>query len=408
MAYELLATGIKSAQPLDAYIRGVESRQNEQINQVNIDAGKKRNELAGFELEKARKQVQAETQWSKLPRAEDGKIDPQAEKQFKTAFPDYYDTRKKAEVAQLRDQIGLSADQFSMAATLFGKAKSPDDIAKAQAFAKDNFGMDIAYDEAVFGTVQKYSSDLAQKSALIQEDMAAAAADGDYATVESLKSALTAEHRLAELEVQKAQASIDRDKAAAAASNANAGKYKAQAEAARTGTKGAPLTVTQEIAVTKENERIAKQQQKKDLLISTTEETIDTIRSAIRGVGFASSGVTGKIAGSIPGTDTYDQSNLITTIKSNIGFDRLQAMRDASPTGGALGQVAIQELVALQASIASLDIGQTEAVQKKNLNKVLRHYENWKRTITGESVLKDSGGEKPKGKKTISFADLPE
>jgi hypothetical protein len=56
-------------------------------------------------------------------------------------------------------------------------------------------------------------------------------------------------------------------------------------------------------------------------------------------------------------------------------------MRDASPTGGALGQVAIQELVALQSTVGSLDIQQSPAQLRKNLNKVKGHYEKWRTTV---------------------------
>jgi len=60
--------------------------------------------------------------------------------------------------------------------------------------------------------------------------------------------------------------------------------------------------------------------------------------------------------------------NAINTVKANIGFDRLQEMRNASPTGGALGQVAVQELEMLQAVLGSLD--PTDANFASNLSKV--------------------------------------
>ena len=52
---------------------------------------------------------------------------------------------------------------------------------------------------------------------------------------------------------------------------------------------------------------------------------------------------------------------------SSIGFDRLQAMRDASPTGGALGQVSERELSQLNASIANLRQSQSLGQFKSNL-----------------------------------------
>ena len=65
----------------------------------------------------------------------------------------------------------------------------------------------------------------------------------------------------------------------------------------------------------------------------------------------------GKASGGVAsaGTSRLALNEQLTTVKANIGFDKLQRMRDESPTGGALGQVAIQELYALQNSIAPLN-----------------------------------------------------
>lgn len=81
---------------------------------------------------------------------------------------------------------------------------------------------------------------------------------------------------------------------------------------------------------------------------------------------------TGDVIGA--GSKTAVLDTLLTTIKANIGFDKLQNMRDESPTGGALGQVAIQELIALQSSIASLDPKQGPVSLKGNLKYILDTY----------------------------------
>lgn len=81
---------------------------------------------------------------------------------------------------------------------------------------------------------------------------------------------------------------------------------------------------------------------------------------------------TGDVIGA--GSKTAVLDTLLTTIKANIGFDKLQNMRDESPTGGALGQVAIQELIALQSSIASLDPKQGPTSLKGNLQYILDTY----------------------------------
>lgn len=68
-----------------------------------------------------------------------------------------------------------------------------------------------------------------------------------------------------------------------------------------------------------------------------------------------------------PATDFQNQLN---TIKATIGFDRLQRMRQESPTGGALGSVAVRELDRLEATLGSLDAAQSPAEIRKNLNTI--------------------------------------
>lgn len=81
----------------------------------------------------------------------------------------------------------------------------------------------------------------------------------------------------------------------------------------------------------------------------------------------------------LPETKARALAKKLDVIKANIGFDRLQQMRDASPTGGALGQVAVQELYALQNSIDALDQLQTGAELEEALNNIKRHYANFLR-----------------------------
>jgi hypothetical protein len=76
----------------------------------------------------------------------------------------------------------------------------------------------------------------------------------------------------------------------------------------------------------------------------------------------------------IPTTDARNAQRLADTIKGNIGFDRLQRMREESPTGGALGQVAVQELQALQSTMGSFDLGQDAETVKYNLNRLKQQY----------------------------------
>lgn len=109
------------------------------------------------------------------------------------------------------------------------------------------------------------------------------------------------------------------------------------------------------------------------------------IDSALDKVNGYTTGVIGASTKGIPGSPAYDLAKDIETIKANIGFLELQAMRSASPTGGALGQVAVQELQALQATLGNLDLGQSESQIRSNL-------QNIKARFTAISSRMNSGG----------------
>lgn len=72
----------------------------------------------------------------------------------------------------------------------------------------------------------------------------------------------------------------------------------------------------------------------------------------------------------IPATEQKDLKETLDTIKANIGFDKLQDMRNNSKTGGALGQVSEFENKLLQAVQGSLDQSQSAAQLKSNLEQV--------------------------------------
>lgn len=131
---------------------------------------------------------------------------------------------------------------------------------------------------------------------------------------------------------------------------------------------------------------------KKESLNEGIDNTMEAIDGALSEVGWNTSGVTGAVLSKIPGTDAYDLKQTVLTVKANIGFDRLQAMREASPTGGALGQVAIQELNALQASVASLDTAQSPDQLARNLEAVRKHYQNWKEAYNQAHDQQYGGG----------------
>jgi hypothetical protein len=86
---------------------------------------------------------------------------------------------------------------------------------------------------------------------------------------------------------------------------------------------------------------------------------IQEIREVMENSTLPTTGVFGQVLRNIGGTGALDVKKLLDPIEAAIGFERLQAMRDASPTGGALGQVTERELTLLSSALGSLDQAQS-------------------------------------------------
>lgn len=116
--------------------------------------------------------------------------------------------------------------------------------------------------------------------------------------------------------------------------------------------------------------------------IAQADTVIQQIGAIIDGgnINAATTGA-GAYLANVKGTPAYNLAAQLDTIKSNVGFSALQAMRAASPTGGALGQVSEQENRLLQSTLASLDQGQGAEQLKANLAKVNMHFENLKKVL---------------------------
>lgn len=137
-------------------------------------------------------------------------------------------------------------------------------------------------------------------------------------------------------------------------------------------------TKKEEATAKKEDLKMKGAMAKADILIGKVDE-------ALSKTGFWTTGLTGDLRstmlGRTTGSGAFNLEKTIDTIKSIIGFEELQAMRDASKTGGALGQIAVRELELLQSTIAGLDKGQSEAQLRQNLEQVKTHYQNIKATL---------------------------
>jgi hypothetical protein len=123
-----------------------------------------------------------------------------------------------------------------------------------------------------------------------------------------------------------------------------------------------------------------------------SQRTVDMIQQILPRVGYSTAGVIGATTGKIPGSPAYDFAADLDAIKANIGFNELQEMRNASKTGGALGQVAIQEINFLQSVLGSLQQGQSPDNLRKNLGgalaKMQASLQRWE-----EAKAKSGGGQ---------------
>ena len=106
----------------------------------------------------------------------------------------------------------------------------------------------------------------------------------------------------------------------------------------------------------------------KELTDEFLTEKIDSIaaRATKMNTGFA-----GGVFNAVSGTDAFDLKADLQTLLANAGFDRLQEMRDNSPTGGALGAINESEMELLKASWQNL-------IQSQSKEQFLRNLESFK------------------------------
>lgn len=119
---------------------------------------------------------------------------------------------------------------------------------------------------------------------------------------------------------------------------------------------------------------------------TTVGNALDDIDRLTSSAFLPTSGALGARVAAIPGTAAYDVSQALTTIGANISFSQIQQMREASPTGGALGMITDNEHKLLTNSYAALSQSQSEAQFKTNLGRVRATFERivHGRTLTGQ------------------------
>lgn len=102
---------------------------------------------------------------------------------------------------------------------------------------------------------------------------------------------------------------------------------------------------------------------------------LDDIESIRKNSRLPTTGAFGSLLAGIRGTPQHDIARALDTVRANISFERLNQMRAASPTGGALGSVTERELLLLQNSFAALEQSQSDEQFEKNLRRTRAIYE---------------------------------
>lgn len=104
--------------------------------------------------------------------------------------------------------------------------------------------------------------------------------------------------------------------------------------------------------------------------IRSADIVLDEIGRAKAAAGFWTTGFVGKVLSGVASTGAGDLYQVLQSIKANVGFDKLNEMRQNSPTGGALGNVTERENTLLQSVLGSLEQSQSEDQFVYNLNRL--------------------------------------
>ncbi|MEL7112725.1 MAG: hypothetical protein AAGK93_07265 [Pseudomonadota bacterium] len=147
--------------------------------------------------------------------------------------------------------------------------------------------------------------------------------------------------------------------------------------------------------------------------LQANEEQFDAIMTNIDAadelIGPFTAGV-GSYLQVIRGTPAKNLEARLETVKANIGFDKLNEMRQTSPTGGALGQVTERELKFLQSVRGSLDEQQSPAQLRQTLSEIKASLQRLAevREIAFKLEQQNAGDGQIVATEPLQSSDLPE
>ena len=125
-----------------------------------------------------------------------------------------------------------------------------------------------------------------------------------------------------------------------------------------------------ETLIAKENATVRDTMYKADQTINTVEKALSDVSGWTTGFG--------SVFAFLPATPAKDLQEAIETLNATQGFKELFDMRQASTTGGALGNVSNKEIELLYRAWTSLQTKQSTERMRTNLNEVLERFERVK------------------------------
>lgn len=195
------------------------------------------------------------------------------------------------------------------------------------------------------------------------------------------------------------------DEAAAKAAAEEQAKLGLLDDRGRIEAENAGLQKSAELAATRASDRIENAPKARAALQvakNAGENVKRAITQALPNINVWTAGYAGQPLSRIGGSQAANLRASLDTIEANIAFDRLQQMRESSPTGGALGSVSERELTLLGSALTSLKQSQSPAQLKSNLEFLARQYDKVLKQME-EDFNTDFGSARPAANKGLRF-----
>ena len=133
----------------------------------------------------------------------------------------------------------------------------------------------------------------------------------------------------------------------------------------RTSLAGEEITTDQAAAA-----KAAQEQRTGDVVVQDVDRGI----AKAQDMPFWTTGFLGGLLSGVGGTAARDVAGLVQSVKANVSIDRLQAMRAANKTGGALGNVSDKDMAKMESALGTLDQSQSSPQFIDNLSRVKNVY----------------------------------